>query len=708
MSGTAKRIMRSMSFLAMAGVLAPATAQPAPSRLGVSPSVQSQDFVAHKQQFQLHSLLTEQRHPRSFDLSTRIAGDTTDGLAALLAVDEDIANALQGVADDPARLAVLDAASREITRALREGHRLYFYGTGSTGRLAETIESGLWRPFWQRVAPSPVMAKIDARYPGLGERVRGEITGGDRALIASLEGFEDLPEIGRLQLQDNGIQPQDLVFAVTEGGETSAVIGTALAAADQAGTDARRTWFVYNNPDDVLRPFERSRRVLDDVRISKIPLPTGPQAITGSTRMQATTTSLYVLSVVLEDATRALLREVLSADELAALGFGEATIADRLRGFAAIQRTVAAAAPKLAAWTDREAASYAAGRHATYLATRALMPVFVDVTERAPTFRLSPLDTVSAPERRSWIQVWTPAADGAQAWQALLHRPFHGLDKALYLPPFETGIQDPYLHEAALRGLSNAGDEQQALYDLSYSEANMRRGGPQAGDSGALILLGDEAHDDANRQWLQAFSSAGAELVLVSVSARPLAPDVLRDAAALPRPVPVIAVTVPQRDAFELNQTIALKMLLNAHSTGVMAKRGRVVGNTMTSVQPGNLKLIGRATWLMLSHVNGVLQTPAWRSAHGMIEPLSYAEANAVLFEAIEQRRNAAGAAGLPEVELSVVAVLEALKAAKPVDWNAAATRLRADGLNRYLAPYAQASNDQGNSEQRRKAGPAP
>jgi Predicted sugar phosphate isomerase len=689
MSRTAKRIMRSMSFLVMAGVLAPAAAQPAPNRLGISPSAQSQDFVANKQQFQLHSLLTEQRHPRSFDLSARIAADTADGLSSLLSVDEDIANALRGVADDPVRLATLEAASRDITRALRDGHRLYFYGTGSTGRLAETIESGLWRPFWQRTAKTVAMAKIEARYPGLGERVRGEITGGDRALIASLEGFEDIPEIGRLQLQDNGIQPDDLVFAVTEGGETSAVIGTALAAADQAGADARRTWFVYNNPDDVLRPFERSRRVLDDARITKIPLPTGPQAITGSTRMQATTTSLYVLGVVLEDATRALLRDVLTTDELASLGFSEASVADRLRGFGVLQQTAAATAPKLAAWTEREAASYARGHRSTYLATRALMPVFVDVTERAPTFRLGPLDPVDATERRSWIQVWTPATDASQAWQALLHRPFHGLDKALYLPPFETGIPDPYLREAALRGLSNAGDEQQALYDLSYSPANMQRNAPAAGDSGALILLGDEAHQVANTQWLEAATAAGAELVLFSVSARPLASDVLRDVAALPRPVPVIAITVPQRDAFELDQTITLKMLLNAHSTGVMAKLGRVVGNTMTSVQPGNLKLVGRATWLILSHVNGVLETPAWRDAHGATAPLSYAEANAVLFDAIEQRRMAAGAAGLPEVELSVVAVLEALKTGTPVDWAAAATRLRTEGLNRYLAPYA-------------------
>ena len=160
MSRTAKRIMRSMSFLVMAGVLAPAAAQPASNRLGVSPSAQSQDFVAHKQQFQLHSLLTEQRHPRSFDLSTRIAADTADGLASLLAVDEDIAKALQEVADDPARLATLEAASRDITRALREGHRLYFYGTGSTGILAETNEILVLRRLMHDTTPSQLMAWI--------------------------------------------------------------------------------------------------------------------------------------------------------------------------------------------------------------------------------------------------------------------------------------------------------------------------------------------------------------------------------------------------------------------------------------------------------------------------------------------------------------------------------------------------------------------
>jgi len=57
---------------------------------------------------------------------------------------------------------------------------------------------------------------------------------------------------------------------------------------------------------------------------------------------------------------------------------------------------------------------------------------------------------------------------------------------------------------------------------------------------------------------------------------------------------------------------MALKMALNAHSTAVMAKLGRVIGNTMTNVSPSNLKLIGRATYLIQSHVNDSLKKPGW------------------------------------------------------------------------------------------------
>src|SRR5690606_26205500 len=179
---------------------------------------------------------TEQRHPKTRNLSEAAAGDPAQALSQLFAVDEDVARAFAALADDPQRMAQLHAASAVVQRALQDGHRIYFYGTGSTGRLAETLESGLWRPFWKRLQADPAWPGIAAKLPAqLGERVRGQITGGDRALISSLEGFEDLPLIGALQMRDDGIGADDVVFAVTEGGETSAVIGTALAAADRRG-----------------------------------------------------------------------------------------------------------------------------------------------------------------------------------------------------------------------------------------------------------------------------------------------------------------------------------------------------------------------------------------------------------------------------------------------------------------------------------------
>ena len=49
------------------------------------------------------------------------------------------------------------------------------------------------------------------------EMLIGEMTGGDRSLISSLEGLEDLQLIGEIQMKDHKIGKGDVVFAVTEG-----------------------------------------------------------------------------------------------------------------------------------------------------------------------------------------------------------------------------------------------------------------------------------------------------------------------------------------------------------------------------------------------------------------------------------------------------------------------------------------------------------
>lgn len=676
--------------------------------LGVEPSPESVDYVRTKAQFQLHTLLTEQRHPKTWPLGERVREDTLAGLKMLASVDEDIKARMDELAAAPE---ALEQAARAVEEAIRAGRKVYVYGCGATGRLAKQMESAFWRPFWRRVkADRGIWRKLRGQVPeGVEEALIGEMTGADRALISSLEGFEDLPLIGRLQLRDRGVERGDVVICVTEGGETSSVIGTALAALDQwreaPGYDPeasrRRIYFVYNNPDDRLLPFERSRSVLTEPGITKINLTTGPQAITGSTRMQATTIETYVVAAVVEAAVGRLLRPALGARDLARLGFGErgGGVAARLLEFGGVLDGARAALPALAALTDLEAAAYAAGRFSTYYAEKALITVFIDSTERSPTFRLYPLDTVREPRRKCWIQVWTKAEAPAEAWRAFLGRPFRGLAPELYQGPFETQVADPYLRRAALDSLKRAGNDQAALYDFSLSQANREGRGPKPGDVCVLVALTPEESEleragSSFDRVLKLAGEGGADAAVLVVTERaskafPRLEESLRR-RWLGRAGRLVVVPVHVRaanDPLGIGQQTAAKMLLNAHSTAVMAKLGKVVGNTMTNVSPSNLKLIGRATFLILSHVNDVLGRPGWVLANGPRGPVSYGEANAVLYDSIAYLRDREAEAGqTAEVALSIIRILESLRQNRGLSPGEALEIVKTVGLSDYLA----------------------
>lgn len=662
--------------------------------LAISPSAESVDYVANKTQFQLHTLLTEQRHPRTWTLGERVVQDIPGGLDMLLAVDDDITKRLQTVPAD-----TLHKLSSAFERALLDRRRIYVYGTGATGRLAKAMESTFWRPFWRNALADPeIRARLE---PHLSADVEadliGETTGADRALISSLEGFEDLQLIGRLQLADHGIRKGDVVVEVTEGGETSAGIGTILGALDQwkAAADydpaesSKHLFFVYNNPDEVLLPFERSRRVLEQPGITKVNLTTGPQAITGSTRMQATTIETYIVAHALQDAVWRVLKRHLDARQLARLGFErDVSLEQRLNGFATVLSQVKATVPELARLTGLEADTYRAGRFSTYFADRGLITVFIDSTERSPTFRLFPLDTVNEEQRKSLIQVWSPAGNMHEAWQGMLGRPFRGLRPDLYREPFATGIEDPYLRTSALGSLERAGNEQQSLYDFSFSQENLQRSGPRPQDLGVLIAVDDEAAQLADptsalRRFATAFEQRGARLgvIVVGTGAMPAWPA--------PAGTPVVHLRVADsNDPFGVDQQVALKMLLNAHSTAIMARLGKVVGNTMTNVSPSNLKLIGRATYLIQLHVNDVLAGKDWVRLHGQRAPISYAEANAVLFDTIPfvRQKKAAGDQAAAEVAVAIVRIVESLRVQRTVSPEAALALLKERGLSGYLA----------------------
>ncbi|WP_394843493.1 hypothetical protein LZC95_41405 [Pendulispora brunnea] len=680
--------------------------------LGVTQSAESVDYVNGKTQFQLHSLLTEQRHEKTYNLSDVLPTDTPAGLAQLFSVDDDISAKLDAYAQN---LGPVQTMSDAMYEALKAKMKIFVYGTGATGRLAKEMESTFWRPFWKAVQAAnngaiwtKIKDKVETPQRPIGDSLIGEMTGADRALIASLEGFEDLPLIGKMQLEDHAVNKGDVVIEVTEGGETSAGIGAVLAGHAQwkndAGYDpavsAKNVFFVYNNPDDKLLPFDRSRSVIQEAGITKVNLTTGPQAITGSTRMQATTIETFVIAHALQHAIARFLKTdcALDATELAALGFEqELALKDRLLRFKDVLAEVKKAGPTLAKLTDLEADTYRQSHFSTYFANKGIITVFIDGTERAPTFRLAKLDTIvdpknpggGVPPRQSWFQVWTSAKDIGAAWKAFLGRDFLGLNQPRYDAAFKAGVTDQYLLAAAMRGLADAGTEQQNYYDFSFSDANIERRGPNKGDLGVVIAVDDESAQVNNPnldfdKFAYLFQQKEAKLALVTVGTQADTPWRGSQSGA-----PSVHVQVDDKnDPMHVDQQIALKVLLNAHSTAVMTKLDKVVGNTMTNVSPSNLKLIGRATYLSLLHINDVLHNAHWIQAHGQRADITYQEANAVLYDVMpyvakkrEEKDQAAA-----EVSIVIVRVLESLRQKKSVSLDDCLNLLKQQGgLNGYL-----------------------
>ncbi|MFQ6037583.1 MAG: hypothetical protein ACE5LV_03090, partial [Candidatus Aminicenantales bacterium] len=506
-----------------------------PGLLEGRPSPVSADYVERKKDYQLHMLLTEKRHPRTWNLSSTIQKNITEGLRQILAVEQDIRAAFEKMADDPETLARLRRAAEAVARAVLTGQKIFVYGCGATGRLAKQMESALWRPFWKGVQHTPHWRKIKLRVPeSIPEHLIGEMTGGDRALVSSLEGLEDLALVGRLQLEEAGIRKGDVVFAITEGGETSSVIGAILAgwapyaeAGEEGILEAQdHLFFLYNNPDEVLLPFPRSRSVIDNPGITKINLTTGPQALAGSTRMQATTSETYAMGCILEAGIHRVLSGVLSPDEMADLGFpGEYRIGRSLKAFASIQALARETAEPLSRLTDLEAKVYRKGGRVTYMAKKALITVFIDCAERSPTFHLDPLDTVSESRPKSWAQVWTEAKNGHQAWRCLLGRAFRGLETSRCIPRIEAEVQDPFLKQAACRSLKQAGKDQENLYDFSFGPENLRRRGPQTDDLGVVVCMDDEIQDLQNpdsafSRFIALFGERGARVALLTARER--------------------------------------------------------------------------------------------------------------------------------------------------------------------------------------------
>ena len=212
----------------------------------------SEDFLKISDQFQLGVLTTESSHPVTANLSDTAKRDVSEALGLLFEADRDVVRKYREFANS--RRA--EAIKKSVLDALKNGGKIFCTGCGSTGRLSIQLVS-IWRDFWQQQQARGL--KCSPAPEDFENRAFSVMAGGDFALIKSVEGFEDFTEFGKKQIGDLGVSAKDVVFAITEGGETSFVIGTAWKGLEVGA----KVFFVYNNPDDILcQHVKRSREVI--------------------------------------------------------------------------------------------------------------------------------------------------------------------------------------------------------------------------------------------------------------------------------------------------------------------------------------------------------------------------------------------------------------------------------------------------------------
>jgi N-acetylmuramic acid 6-phosphate etherase len=569
----------------------------------------AEGFLRDAVEFRLGPLVTEASHPRSTELSQVARQDAAAGLGVLFDVDRDVVDAY----DRWSRGGQPEALRDDLLGALEGGGRVFFTGCGATGRLSIQLAS-IWRAFWQERRERGLKTPSPDAWE---ERAFSVMAGGDYALIKSVEGFEDFAPFGREQVADLGVRKGDMVFAITEGGETSFVIGTAWQGLE-AGA---RVVFVYNNPDELLRAHvRRSREVLDEPRIGKVNLTTGPMAITGSTRMQATSIELLALLTVLE----MTLREVLARGGAAGPGGGRSNDvpAAMREGLRALHAELAGDHLRgtLARLVETEEGVYRRGARTSYFADTLAIDVLTDTTERSPTFctpAFRKWDDEEASE--SWAFLFTPAPTTEEAWTRLLRRPPQTIewtedDLRALLDDEAAERQGAILHEIRRRELLRFRIGLDGLADRP-----VRRGDgvtAVAAERDTSLLEGGGVFA---RQIAQA-RDAGASAAVIAVGPRRALEGLAATAAA--RGSGGLSVALPVAETpFLLDPLtrIGVKMLLNALSTCTMVRLGRVLGNRMIWVVPSNLKLVDRSA-RYIRDLAGVSYEDACRALFEVIE----------------------------------------------------------------------------------------
>jgi N-acetylmuramic acid 6-phosphate etherase len=202
--------------------------------------------------------VTEQENPRSKNLSSQ---STAEIVALMNDEDATVAATVKRVLGDVVK------AVDEIVARLSQGGRLFYTGTGTSGRLG-VLDASECPPTFG-VSP---------------ELVQGVIAGGYDACYRAVEASEDDAEAGAVDLKARGFGPGDVLVGIAASGRTPYTVG-AVKFARAIGAFTVGLTCVPGSP------------ITDAAELSIVPV-VGPEVLTGSSRLKAGTAQKMVLNMI--------------------------------------------------------------------------------------------------------------------------------------------------------------------------------------------------------------------------------------------------------------------------------------------------------------------------------------------------------------------------------------------------------------------------
>ena len=206
----------------------------------------------------ISKLITEQVNDRSKDIETQSIGEI---LRYMNDENKNITQAIEQCIPE------IEKVTAGVVQAFEKGGRLIYLGAGTSGRLG-VLDASECPPTFG-VSP---------------EMVVGIIAGGDYALRNAIEGAEDDETLAERQLRDLELVKEDVVIGISASGRTY-YVAAGLAYANEVGCF---TGAISNSPNALISNIA-------SVGIEAI---TGPEVVTGSTRMKAGTAQKIILNMI--------------------------------------------------------------------------------------------------------------------------------------------------------------------------------------------------------------------------------------------------------------------------------------------------------------------------------------------------------------------------------------------------------------------------